>query len=114
MKGAKTGGRQKGTPNLARARGGLVALACDRVGVNPFEETAVIAKDRKHPEHFRANVELMNYLAPKLRAIEHTGAGGGPIEANISARDFLLSAIAEADADPEAQGGNQPVDRTAG
>ena len=114
MKGEKTGGRRKGTPNIPRPRGGLVAAACDRVGVNPFEELALLVKKRNHPDHARPVYEPCGYLAPKLRAIEHTGAGGGPIEANISARDFILSAIAETDAGSEATGGNQPSDGTAG
>jgi len=114
MLGKKTGGRKKGSLNLRLARGGLVAAACDRVGINPFEKMAAIAKNDKHPEHFRANAELAAYLAPKLRAIEHTGAGGGPIEANISARDFILSAIAETDAGSEAPRDNLPSDGTTG
>jgi hypothetical protein len=115
MKGEKTGGRQRGTPNLRQSRGGLVAQACDEVGVNPFVVMAQLAKDGKTEEiRGRNAAELAGYMQPKLRAIEHTGAGGGPIEANISARDFILSAIAETDAGSEAPGGNQPSDGTAG
>lgn len=43
---------------------------------------------------YNANAELLNYLLPKRKAIEHTGPEGSPIEVNVSYREQILSRIA--------------------
>ncbi len=79
---AKTGGRRKGTPNrkTVEVQEKLTALDCD-----PIEAMARIAMDQENPIELRAQMfrELAQYVAPKRKAIEHTGAGGGPMQVNI-------------------------------
>lgn len=119
MKGAKTGGRAKGTPNKAT---GSVQELLQRLRCDPFEGMARIAngdvpcgvchgtgrtkfqparglerlkertcescygsgKERLSPE-LRAKMyaELAQYVAPKRKAVEMTGASGGPMQARI-------------------------------
>jgi hypothetical protein len=74
--GRKTGGRVKGTPNK-----GTVAVAerLEAIGCDPIEGMARIAMDIKTPIDIRAKLfsELAQYIAPKRKAIEHTGASTG-------------------------------------
>ena len=71
MRGAKTGGRQRGTPNkrtqdvIAR----LEALGCD-----PLEGMAKLAMDEGNAAELRGRMyaELAAYCYPKRKAIEVT------------------------------------------
>ena len=73
--GHKTGGRTAGTPNrkTREVTGLLESLGCD-----PIEGMAHIAMDEKHPPELRGRMyaELAQYVYPKRKAVEHTGAGG--------------------------------------
>ncbi len=78
MKGAKTGGREKGTPNKKTQAviDKLAALDCD-----PIEGMARIALDDQNSPELRGRMfsELAQYIAPKRKAIEHSGEGGEPV-----------------------------------
>ncbi len=78
MKGAKTGGRKKGTPNRKTQAviDKLADLDCD-----PIEGMAKIAADEKNSPELRGRMfsELAQYIAPKRKAIEHSGESGEPV-----------------------------------
>ena len=105
--GKKTGGRVAGTPNkrtqdvIER----LAALNCD-----PVEGMARIAMDGANSPELRGRMfaELAQYVAPKRKAVEHTGEGAGEFTVrwmNADVRDLptadlvdrLLQAIATGD-----------------
>jgi hypothetical protein len=78
--GRKTGGRTTGTPNKRTLDviDRLQELRCD-----PIEGMAKIALDPQNPVELRARMfsDLAQYVAPKRRAIDHSGSeGAGPIE----------------------------------
>ncbi len=71
-KGVRYGGRAKGTPNKTSLEiaDKLAALGCD-----PLEGMAQLAQDPKTPIEVRGRMlsELAQYVAPKRKAIEHSG-----------------------------------------
>jgi hypothetical protein len=73
MKGQKTGGRKKGTPNKTTKD---IRLKLQTLGCDPIEAMARIAMkaevDGETEIALRAYKELAQYVAPKLRAIEVT------------------------------------------
>jgi hypothetical protein len=77
--GERRGGRKKGTPNkrTAEVTERLAELGCD-----PIEGMARLAMDEANAPELRGRMysELAGFVAPKRRAVEHTGADGGPIE----------------------------------
>ena len=88
---AKMGGRKRGTGNAATVAGKLAELKCD-----PIEIMAQIAMDSKESAQLRGRMasELAQYCFPKLRALEHSGPMGGPIDLNVfSAADELARRI---------------------
>ena len=68
----KTGGRQKGTPNKRTQEiiEKLEALGCD-----PVEGMAKLAADENNSAELRGRMyaELAQYVAPKRKAVEHSG-----------------------------------------
>ena len=74
----KTGGRKRGTPNRRTAdiQEKLAAMGCD-----PIAGMAAIATDEKQDIALRAAMykELAQYVAPKRKAVEMTGADGGEL-----------------------------------
>ena len=70
--GKKTGGRREGTPNKRTQEiiEKLEALGCD-----PVEGMAKLAADENNSAELRGRMyaELAQYVAPKRKAIEHTG-----------------------------------------
>lgn len=74
----KTGGRKKGTPNkrTKEITDKLAALDCD-----PIEGMAGIAMDEQNAPELRGRMfaELAQYVAPKRKAIEHSGEAGEPV-----------------------------------
>ena len=73
--GRKTGGRRKGSANkkTLEVQHKLAALGCD-----PIAGMAQIAMNRKNSAELRGRMfsELAQYIAPKRKAIEHTGEEG--------------------------------------
>ena len=53
-----------------------VRETCERLGYDPFETLAMIGADPKATKALRVRcaAELAQYLAPKLKSIEHTGS----------------------------------------
>jgi hypothetical protein len=80
--GERRGGRQRGTPNkrTLEVAERLAALRCD-----PITGMARIAMNRKNPVELRARMfaELAQYIAPKRKALEHSG-DSGTIEALLA------------------------------
>ena len=76
--GERRGGRQKGTPNKATVE---VQQRLSELGVDPIEGMARIAMDPEATLELRGRMfaELAAYIAPKRKAVEHTGADGAPI-----------------------------------
>ena len=74
----KTGGRKRGTPNRRTAdiQEKLAAMGCD-----PIAGMAAIATDEKQDIALRAAMykELAQYVAPKRKAVEMSGADGGEL-----------------------------------
>jgi hypothetical protein len=79
--GVKTGGRTKGTPNKDKAH--FLSLIADRwPDYHPVVAMAGIAHDESLDIELRfaAHKEVAQYVAPKLKAVELTGADGGPAQ----------------------------------
>src|SRR4051794_40418318 len=59
-----------------------VAEQLRQLGCDPIAGMAAIAQDEAQPPALRARMyaELASYVAPRRKAIELTGSGGGPIE----------------------------------
>ena len=76
--GERRGGRQKGTPNrrTLEVQQRLAELDCD-----PIQGMALIAMDEGNPPELRARMfaELAQYVAPRLKSVELSGADGAPI-----------------------------------
>jgi hypothetical protein len=81
--GRKTGGRVAGTPNKATADlpEKLAAIGCD-----PVEGLARIAGNPRTPVAVRARcfAELAQYVYPKRKALEHTGADGNALKIEVT------------------------------
>jgi hypothetical protein len=68
-KGKKTGGRQKGTPNKSTTE---LALVIEETGLNVPKRIIELLPELTPTQEVQALLELMNYLFPKRKAIEHT------------------------------------------
>lgn len=83
-KGERRGGRKKGTPNKATAelREQLAALNCD-----PLEATVRIARRAEKKGNLelagRLYAELLQYVAPKRKAVEISGANGDDLKLEL-------------------------------
>ena len=81
-----------GTPNKNshNAREIMAAAGC-----NPILEMCKIVLDQRNEIQLRGRMaaELAKYAHPMLKAIELTGAGGGPVELNVSRIELLKSRI---------------------
>lgn len=76
----KTGGRKAGTPNKDKAE--LLTLIRDHIGqpdFHPVLAMAEMAVDKEQPLETRTAMlkEVSQYVAPKLKAIEHSADGDG-------------------------------------
>lgn len=87
-RGAKTGGRQKGTPNKATTdvRAAIAAFASANVG-RMSEWLDAIEDPAKAMDLYLRAIE---YHIPKLARSEVTGAGGGALQVNVSTGDAKL------------------------
>lgn len=71
-------GRPAGSKNKKRFE---VAEILERCGCNPFEELAYLAMNAKSEKvRCEAASELAQYVAPKLKQIEHTGNADSPVQ----------------------------------
>lgn len=85
-RGRKTGGRQKGTPNKLSAdiEEKLRALGCDpiagmaRIALG-FDENGERIPGVTVDLQARMHAELAQYIAPKRKAVEHSGPDGGSV-----------------------------------
>src|SRR5689334_15000923 len=77
--GERRGGRQKGTPNRATA---AKAAAIAESGLTPLDYLVSVLRDETVPraERMEAAARAAPYVHPRLSAVAHTGADGGPIE----------------------------------
>ena len=71
--GERRGGRKKGTPNKRTTE---VAERLAALGCCPIEGMAAVAMDQANAPELRGRMfaELAGFVAPKRRAVEHTGA----------------------------------------
>src|SRR5271154_5002150 len=76
---SKTGGRKKGTPNRASAAKAAEIAAS---GLTPLDFMLSVMRDENAELHVRLDAARSSapYVNPKLSAIEHSGADGGPIK----------------------------------
>lgn len=91
-------GRKKGTTNKAiKALREEAKQVCERLGCNPIEGLAIIAKNKKNPVELRARCfgMLAEYVYPKLNRQEHTGLGGGPIKHENVGTDLAKLSVEE-------------------
>ena len=58
------------------------------MGCNPIEAMVHIAQGKTTPVALKAKMfsELAKYGYPQLKAVEHSGEGGGPIQTAITVR----------------------------
>jgi hypothetical protein len=86
MRGIKTGGRTRGTPNKRTAE---LAERLHELGCDPLAGLAQIAADPATDVVLRARVyaDLLPYLYPRRKATEVTGKDGGPVEVD---HDWLM------------------------
>jgi hypothetical protein len=85
-------GRKKGTPNKSTQ---TVAEILAKLKCDPIEGLAKIAMESEDEAiRVKCYSELARYRYPQLKAIEHSGPGGSPIQFNVSATDELRSRIA--------------------
>lgn len=84
-RGVKSGGRSRGTPNKITAIRDEVTEKLRKLGCDPIEGMAIIAKDPKTDIALRGRMyaELAQYVLPKRKAVEHTGQGGGPLVVKV-------------------------------
>lgn len=85
-------GRRKGTPNKASLK---VEEKAALLGIDPttvllffaagrWQELGCASADEVTMDHrLKASSELMKYIAPTLKSIEHSGVDGGPIETEV-------------------------------
>lgn len=87
-------GRKKGSLNKVLTS---IADMLDEMGCNPLQNLAKVANGEKHfaqvsdgelgevyptlDQMIAANKELSQYVAPKRKAVEHTGGDGEPLQA---------------------------------
>lgn len=88
--GLKTGGRKRGTPNKRTQE---VVARLEKLKCDPIEGMAKIAMDVNNPPELRGRMyaELAQYVAPKRKAIEHSGE----VSTNYVARMPEVSHTAE-------------------
>lgn len=78
-KGTRIGGRQKGTPNKVTTKREQEIAAS---GLTPLEYMLKVMRNPKAGDDRRDDMAkaAAPYVHPKLAAVQHTGARGGPIQ----------------------------------
>lgn len=78
--------RPSGVPSVNRRK--LLAMLREDFGAgyHPVKAMAEIAHNKDAPLELqgRMHAEVANYVCPKLKAVEVTGEGGGPLKLKIS------------------------------
>lgn len=88
--GKKTGGRVKGTLNK---RSQAVSDLLEELGCDPIRGLAEIAMNSAEESlRFQANKELSQYIAPKLKSIEHKGSDTQPLRVESVFRPYVSPA----------------------
>ena len=84
--GRKTGGRAAGTQNRKTRD---VAELLRSLGCEPIEGMVRIAQDERHSPELRGKMysDLAQYVYPKRRAVEVTGAEAEPLQVIVSWQD---------------------------
>lgn len=92
----KFGGSKAGVKPQSQITIGTVKATCERLGCDPFRIMANIAMDEEQPAKLRADCasDLAQYLAPKLKAIDHTFGGDKSLNVNVSGTELLTSRVA--------------------
>lgn len=93
MKGTKTGGRKKGTPNTERKE--LNEMLTDKYpGYHPVMAMADIANNKRNNLSiiFQANKEVAKYICPQLKAVDVKlqSPDGRITDVNITIRKFAI------------------------
>lgn len=75
----KTGGRKKGVPNKATAKR---EKEIAKSGMTPLEYMLKVMRNPRASHDRRDDMAkaVAPYVHPKLASLQHTGAGGGPIQ----------------------------------
>jgi len=93
--GQKTGGRVKGTPNKDKQE--LLNMILKTGCPHPIEGMATVAVRAREEGNTKleqdAYRELAQYVAPKRKAVEVTGADGGPVEHSLDAGALSTEAL---------------------
>lgn len=76
-------GRKMGTPNKITSE---AAERLEELGCDPIEGMGKIAGDTRNTPEVRGRMyaELVQYLYPKCRAVEHSGDRQNPVQISIS------------------------------
>ncbi len=110
---AKMGGKKPGHGERQQITIGTVKATCERLGCDPFRIMANIANDEEQPAKLRVDcaAELAQYLAPKLKAVDHTFGGKSELGINVSGTELLTSRIAGLSAKIGVGSGNPQPDK---
>jgi hypothetical protein len=90
----KTGGRKKGTPNQKTL---VLKSINEALGVDVPQKLAELLPFLEPDKQADVLLELLNYIYPKRKALEHSGPDGGPIEVQAKRNDVRIL-IADPDA----------------
>lgn len=100
MKGQKTGGRKKGTPNRATA---ARERSIAKSGLTPLDYMLGVMRDTTKPESIRLDAanKAAPYVHPKLASVEVKGDADHPIEQTVTVVDErkVAATIAKLNAD---------------
>jgi hypothetical protein len=93
--GERRGGRKVGSKNKRTILALSVRERLEELGCDPLEILARIAEDPKSGAdvRVRAAAELSRYLWPQRKAVELSGANGGPISVDVDPRQRLESIL---------------------
>lgn len=82
---------------MARKSKTAVAQQLNKLGIDPVAEAVSVATDLDCPYVVRAKIwcELIQYIQPKLKAIELTGKDGGPVQMDMFDWRALINAPSE-------------------
>lgn len=83
--GRKTGGRQKGTPNKKTQ---ALSATLEKYNHDPVEALILAALDTELdiPLKIKINMELMQYIYPKRKAMELSGDPDNPLETSLTVK----------------------------